>query len=110
MVISRGTTPLIWIEVKPDELVLENIKEIWVSISQGGKLVVDRKLSDGTIELQDNSIVVKLTQQETLAMNTITKTLMGIRILLDNGEAYASSLDCSSELTVQNVVKGGLIE
>ena len=107
MQLVRGTTPDIYYEI-PEEIDMTKAKEVWFSIDQGGRMVVDRKLSDGTLILVDQLISVSLTQEETLSLHTYEKALLGVRILLQKGSAWAN--DCPEIVEISDVVKGGVIE
>lgn len=79
MEIIRGSTPTIDCEI-PSNIPLEDMTEIWLSIKQGGRLVVDRMLSDNSLQVEGQRIFCKLTQEETLALNTFEQGTCGIRM------------------------------
>lgn len=104
--ITRGTTPVIEVDI-PDEIDLQHATEIWFSIGQGNKLIVDRTLTDGGLTINDKMIVVNLTQEETLLLKASSKGKCGIRIHMDDGMAWAT--DDSEVVNVLNIVKDGVI-
>ena len=116
LVIVRGTTPIIECLI-PDDIPLSEATEAWVSIGQGGVLVVDRKLSDYTVSRVDQTLSIALTQEETLKFKTFSKAVIGIRILLNGVNAIASlgkstgccDYDASASIDILDVLKGGVI-
>ncbi len=120
LVIVRGTTPIIECLI-PDDIPLSEATEAWVSIGQGGALVVDKSLSQGTAVIDGQTLSIALTQEETLKFKTYTQAVIGVRLLLNGTDALASlnqsnapSMDsCSYEadttIDIQDVIKGGVI-
>jgi len=106
VIITRGTTPEITC-VLPYELQIESISEIWISISQTGAILVDRKLSNGGIIISDHNLLIRLTQEETLSFKTSDVAKCGVRLLLHDGTAMASKI--IEVVTINGIVKGGVI-
>lgn len=109
MNIIRGTTPVINCGI-PAEIDLSLATEIWFTIKQGGAMIADKTLKNGTVnvDVENNAISVKLTQEETLSMKTYMKGECGIRIYVGSEDiAYAS--DTIEPIYVLDVVKGGII-
>ncbi|MDD3040088.1 hypothetical protein [Bacteroides sp.] len=105
MTITRGTTPELFCVI-PDEISVNNIKEIWISIAQMGKILVDRKLSDGGIIVNVPNLTFKLSQEDSLKFGTYSSAYCGVRILLNDGTALASKKE---EVVICDVVKGGVM-
>lgn len=61
--ITRGTTPT---HVFYSDVSLENVSELYITYNQYGSTIVEKNLDDVTIDINENSITVPLTQQETL--------------------------------------------
>lgn len=105
MQIIRGTTPAITINVRSD-VNLSNVSAIWVYINQGGNVVIDKELSDVTIHAQTKQIVLRLSQEDTLALNANMGALFQVRILLSSGLALATP---AVGVKVLEIYKGGII-
>ena len=61
----RGTTPTLHFTVL-DSVDLSQFADGWVSLSQGGKVVIDKRLSDCSCVF--NTLSIRLTQEETLRL------------------------------------------
>ncbi len=109
MIIARGTTPTIECVI-PEELPLDTAKEIWVTIKQGGTIVVDRTLTSSGVTIGENTIFIKLTQEETLQFNNMTKTIIGLRILLNDDNAYSSYINKEAVICIMDTIKEGVID
>jgi len=105
MQIIRGTTPAITINVRSN-VNLSNVSAVWVYINQGGNVVIDKELSDVTIHAQTNQIVLRLSQQDTLALNANMGALFQVRLLLSSGLALATP---AVGVKVLEIYKGGII-
>ena len=86
ILIRRGTTPTIQV-VLPDELDMSTIVTAWIYINQNGEVIVDR--SNDTIEIEDNTLSITLTQEETLALSD-GFAFIQVRLLDTDGVALAS--------------------
>lgn len=106
MVIVRGTTPEIICTI-PEEIELTNAKEIWVSIGQSGK-VINKTLSNNDVIINEHTLLLRLTQEETLSLSSFIDANIDIRILLNDDTALASIN--KGVIDVRNVIKGGVIE
>lgn len=103
MKIRRGTTPTITAIIK-DNIDLSSAKAIWLSISQNGKVVIDKTLYDFTIS--GAKISVTLTQEDTLSLMAGVMCYIQERVLFENDIADASQ---SEYITVDDVIKDGEI-
>ena len=83
----RGTTPTLIFDLPFDTSM---ITEAWVTVAQGGENVIDKTTVDCVFE--GNSISVKLTQAETLALNSSTRTEIQLRVRTVDGDALASDI------------------
>jgi hypothetical protein len=83
----RGTTPTHTFEIP---LETSNIAKIRVSYAQGGVVKVVKKESD--CELLENTIVVKLTQSETLRLNHRLRTEIQVKVLTRDGDTFVSDV------------------
>lgn len=112
---TRGTTESIVIDI-PLDIDLHEAKEIWVSFTQSSKVLIQRKLSDSSLEIEFGEdedgeafqlLYFNLEQEDTLKFNTFDKLLVGIRILLEDGQAFASDPQL---FKVYSPNQGGIIE
>ena len=106
MIIVRGTTPSIVSEI-PEDIDMSRAVEVWFSISQLSKLIADDTFSNGSVAIDGQQIEIELTQEQTLALKVGVPTNIGIRILLDDGEAFASY--DPEPVVIKDIVKGGVI-
>lgn len=105
MQLIRGTTPTIIIDVKSD-IDLSQVVAIWVYISQQNKVKVDKELSDVIIDVQEKTITLTLSQEDTLNLRE-GDALFQIRLLLANNTALAT---IASRVIIKEVYKQGVIE
>lgn len=101
--IRRGTTPTIRVTV-PDAITPESIKTVWLSISQLGRLVIDKTTED--FEAEGQVLRVRLEQADTLALSARVQTFAQVRLLTADGTAVATDED---EVVVAGLVKDGVI-
>ena len=81
-----GTTPTHTFTVDVD---LRDAVEIWISYAQKSKIILNKTLADG-IEVTENSLVVRLTQQDTLAFIQTSPVKIQIRAKYGDGSAIKS--------------------
>lgn len=105
MEIIRGTTPTIQITIQ-DEIDLEQVAQVWVYFSQRNEVKVSKDLSDVTFDLSRQMIIVKLEQEDTLALDADKATLFQIRLLLTDGTALGME---ASDVKVYQIYKDGVI-
>lgn len=105
MELIRGTTPTIIISVQT-EIDLSEVSAVWVYISQQNKVKVDKELPDVEIDTVNKTMTVTLSQEDTLALKAETDALFQIRLLMDDGTAFAT---LASKVAVKEVYKGGVI-
>ena len=104
MEIIRGTTPTIVITIT-NEMDLTTIQKVWIYISQQNKVKVDKLFSDVIIDAENKKILVKLTQEDTLALKS-GDALFQIRLLLTDGTALAT---IANDIRILEIYKGGVI-
>lgn len=83
----RGTTPTLEFTLPFD---INMIAEAWVTLSQRDEVVMNKELKDCMCE--DNKLIVKLTQAETLKLDCECNTEIQIRVRTKEGEALASDI------------------
>lgn len=105
MQLTRGTTPTITINVKND-IDLSLVTSIWVYISQKNKVLVDKELTDVTIDAQHKTITVRLEQEDTLKLKA-GDALFQLRMLMSDTTALATT---AQKITIIEVYKDGVIE
>ena len=98
----RGTTPTLRFSLPFDTSTLD---AVWVTIAQGGKVIINKKKSD--CDLNGKDISVTLTQEETLALKAENKTEIQIRVLTTDGVALASAIFRED---TKCILKDGVIE
>ena len=101
--IRRGTTPLLTCRIT-DNTDISNIKTVWLYITQGDKVVIDKLTDDVTIS--GKSVSVRLTQEETLLLKAGVMAYVQMRLLLSSDLAYATQQDY---VPVEDVGKDGVI-
>ena len=98
----RGTTPTPKFTLPFDTSTLE---AVWVTIAQGGKVIINKEKSD--CDLKGTDISVTLTQAETLALTAGNKTEIQLRVLTTDGLALASEIFREN---TDYILKDGVIE
>lgn len=97
----RGTTPTLEFKIPFDTSLLA---EAWVTLSQNGVVILNKELED--CSCGENTLSVKLTQEETLKLDCERKTEIQIRARTTADEALASNI-----ITVNTgrILKDGVI-
>lgn len=98
---TRGTTPTIILNLGT-ALPLADMKEIWVTVKN---LVHERTYTKDELSIVDNTLVVQLTQEDTLKFCEGDAEVQ-VRLLNDSGKAYASNIKV---LPVKRILKEGVI-
>lgn len=96
----RGTTPTNVFNVDVD---LTNAEVIYITYKQQNKVVFEKEKSDITVT--ENSLTVKLTQEETLKL-TEREVEIQIRARFSDGTALASNI---IKTTANKILKDGVI-
>ena len=84
--ITIGTTPTHTFTVDTD---LRDAVEIWITYSQSNKVIINKTLSDG-ISVEEDNLVIELTQEDTLKFRQNTPVKIQIRAKFDDGSAIKS--------------------
>lgn len=96
----RGTTPTNTFDVDVD---LRQASVIYITYAQGGRTVIEKEISDITIE--ETTLSVQLTQQETLALGK-GEVEIQIRAKFPEGLAIASNI---IKTPASRILKEGVI-
>lgn len=99
----RGTTPTLTFTT-PYEASL--ISSGYITFKQRGAIVLDVPISDDSVTVEDNSIAITLSQEQTLAMTTADNCAAQIRLILGEGKAVASNI---VEIPICAILKDGEI-
>ena len=107
--IRRGSTPNIICHI-PDEIDMSEITNVWLYLTQEehgkNKVIIDKIFPDMDLNLDEQTISVKLSQEETLALRLGVATIQ-IRLLMEDGDCLPSS---EESVRVLNVYKEGVME
>ena len=104
MEIIRGTTPTIIVSIQT-EIDLSELSAAWVYISQQGKVRVNKALTDIEVDVEEKTITVVLTQEETLNLKAGIETLFQIRLRL----ADTALATTATKIVVKEIYKEGII-
>lgn len=85
----RGTSPTLTFTTPYTQ---DEVTSGYITFSQRGAIVIDVSLNDPSVTINDNSISVTLTQEQTLALTTVDVCKIQIRALLTGGKAVASTI------------------
>lgn len=99
----RGTTPTIVLELDT-ELSLANLAEMWVTFKTS-TVEVTKSLSDVTIDDENKTIVVSLTQEETLKLYNGNCEVQ-VRFRDESDLAYATTI---ADVNIGRILKEGVI-
>lgn len=80
------------------------LAEAYVTLSQDKKVVVDKPLAE--LERNGNRLSVRLTQEETLLLDSERKTEIQVRVRTQENEALASDI---ITVNTDRVLKDGVI-
>lgn len=105
MQIIRGTTPTITVNIRSN-IDLTSVSAIWVYIYQQGSIVINKELSQVTINPTTKKITIILSQEDTLALRANTGALFQIRLLLNDNIALATP---AVNVLIKEVYKDGII-
>lgn len=81
----RGTTPTHTFKMPFSP---ENIKDIIVTYAQRGKVIFEKRTDE--CSFTDDSVIVRLTQEETFLFPSSDDVYIQLRVLLQDGSALAS--------------------
>lgn len=103
--IIRGTTPYIRITIKND-IDLTQITQVWIYINQSKKVIVDKTITDVDVNPTEKTLMVHLTQQESLNLKA-GEAIFQIRMLLSDLNALAT---VATKASIIEIYKEGIIE
>ena len=83
----RGTTPILEFDIPFETNLLE---EAFITFSQDDNIIIDKKLSDCTLE--ERKIILKLSQEETLKLSCDSACQIQIRTRTLDGTSSASDI------------------
>lgn len=100
----RGTTPPFIIEL-PESVAVSSIDAAFLTFEQNGDTVLEKDLTAMTLDAENNTIAVTLTQEETLAFagDKVVRYQLRFRI---GGSAFATQ---KWQVTVEQILKDGVI-
>lgn len=105
-IIIRGTTPTIVIRYKT--ISVSDIIGAYLTIKQSSnRLVINKDLSNATIDLENNSLSWKLSQEETLQINEQYMLRLQCRYLLSDGTAGSSP---NYDVSPYDILRDGVIQ
>lgn len=99
--VRPGTTPIICFYL-PFEY--DVVAEMWFTVAQRGTELFTKYKNE--MEVEGSKIIVRLTQEETLRLNSNQKVDIQVRILTTGGDALASQI---VTMEVDKILKGGVI-
>lgn len=104
--IIRGTTPTLSFNIDT-QLDLNNIAELWITFKAKPPYNVEKtfELEDVTVDAENNTILLSLSQDDTLAF-TDTDVQVQIRLRMDDSLAYASAI---LDTKIGQILKDGVI-
>lgn len=102
----RGTTPTEVYKIDNTDVDLSECSQIWVTIVDWSTKEYTWDISRLTIDAEEHSISLTLTQAETLAF-TPGQAYAQLRFLYNDGSAFASK---RIGFNIEDVKKGGVIE
>lgn len=82
----RGTTPILKFEMPYDK---EDILRGFITLTQRGKIICDKGVSDDAITIEDRLLALRLTQEETLKFAENVPIKIQIRLVLSGEIAVA---------------------
>lgn len=97
----RGTTPT---HIFKTDLDLTDAAVIWLTYKDRGEIVIDKQKDDLLVTTEQ--IELKLTQEETLALQKGQTVTCQIRARFEDGTAVASNI---MTVRVQEILKDGVI-
>ena len=105
----RGTTQVLTFDIGMN---VNEVSQLWLTFSHSNKInseIFTKTKEDVT--LSGTTLVVELSQEDTLELNQYNLNnkivYIQLRALLNDGQALASDI---VEVTVQHLLKGGVIE
>lgn len=100
----RGTTPIIVLEL-PDDIIVSDIAAAYMTMQVSGETVIEKELTDMSVNTAQNTLSYKFTQAETLSLvaGTLVKYQWRFRVGTD---AYATQV---YQVPAEVILKDGVI-
>ena len=87
----RGTTPTLILEM-PAEIPVKDLDEAVLSVEQRNKEVIEKRLSEMTIDEATNTMEIMLMQEETLLLQDSRIADVQLKVKLADGSVIASDV------------------
>lgn len=100
----RGTTPTIILSIS--EINLTEMKSVYITFKSPCKWAVTKREDSEGVTIQEHTIAVLLTQEETLKFKA-GKILVQVRCLANDDTAYATEI---AEFTINDILLDGVID
>lgn len=101
--IRRGTTPTLRLDTPyPAEL----IRGGYITFSQRGSVLYEKKFDDEVVKVYDNLVSVELSQAETLVLTPVDVCKIQMRFIFKHGKTASSGV---YKIPVEDTLKGGEI-
>lgn len=100
----RGTTPTFLIEL-PSATSVSSIDAAFLTFEQNGQTILEKDLTAMTLDAQNNTLAVVLTQAETLTFIENVSVRYQLRFTI-GGSAYATQM---WQVPAERIIKDGLI-
>lgn len=81
----QGTTPVNIFTIPFEKSEIKNLSVVY---AQSNKVIIKKKMRD--CELNDNEIIVRLSQEDTFAFDDRLRVKIQVRVLTNDGESYVS--------------------
>lgn len=102
--LCRGTTPTLTI-ILPEDYPVTDLSEAEIVISSDGDIKSTKQTSEIMLDSENNALIVKYTQEETLALS-VGKASCQVRVLDNDGNASASDI---VSVNVRDVLRDGVL-
>lgn len=101
---TRGTTPTLkfWLD---ESLDLTRLTQLYVTF-KGAKAEVDIPMENCTIDYQENTVEVTMTQEQTLEFEDNEFVDMQIRMQMNDGMVFATNIE---KRQMKEILKDGVI-
>lgn len=97
----RGTTPTLEFELP---FPADRLSEVWMTIAQNKKVIIDKPRQE--LELNGNTIIARLTQEETLKLSDSTVSEIQLRVKPIEGGSLATDI---IKVSTGRILKDGVI-
>lgn len=106
--VTRGTTPNLIFRVP---FKVTSIVELLGTFTQSGKIIegMEKHLADVEVNEEKNSVCIRLTEDETLALDPDKDLVYDMKVLLNSGDVVASRKIYMEVYDTQNATKMGAL-